>query len=102
VTDPSPALLRECATQLRELARKHRLSAESTATLLDSTTKLCGTDTWSGTYAAQTDADLTQWASGLDTDAAQMRSDAAGWVRAAEEFEEKADAKDKAAAKTGS
>jgi hypothetical protein len=91
VSEPSPAVLRAYAEELRELARAQDGRAASCATLLDSVTRLDDDDTWQGTYPAEARLTLQSWVTGLAQAAKTCREDAASWRARAADLEHRAD-----------
>lgn len=61
---PSPAALRACAQQLRELAATQRSNAGACQTLLDAVTNLDSAQTWQGSYPDTAHRRFTDWRSG--------------------------------------
>ena len=86
----SPATLRACAEELRELAGRQRAHAAACATLLDAVRRLDGPETWQGTHPDAIRARFAWWRAGLDRTVDELRGAAASWSSLADEFDRRA------------
>lgn len=91
MTEPSPAVLRGYAAELRELARAQENRAPAIHDLMDKVVKLDDSDTWTGGFAMRTGIQFNKWDLALQGTAADCADDAARWRTMATRLEERAD-----------
>ena len=86
----SPAILRACAEELRELAARQRAHAAACETLLDAIGKLDNAQTWQGAHPDEMHARFAAWRAGLDRTIDELRGTAVSWSSLADDFDRRA------------